>query len=180
MRQWSEVGVEGSVRSLFGKVAHPNGVIILVIDPGTGAAQFPHRLGTLPWGRRLVRGVSGPLSPGGSVGLVRGFASILLLLADRIIPPPPPRHFREASGTPLASSMGISCTSEVDPDSAGGIDGGGDAGAGTEDAVPGCPPGPGISAHQAHPHHFCRTNHKSGNQIAKFKQKDRAYREKLD
>ncbi|RZR74974.1 hypothetical protein BHM03_00046965 [Ensete ventricosum] len=85
----SEVGVEGSVGSLFGKVAHPDAVIISTIDPSTGAAQFPHRLGPLPWGRRLVQGVGEPFSPGGSVGLMRGFVSILLLLADRILPPPP-------------------------------------------------------------------------------------------
>ncbi|RWW18556.1 hypothetical protein GW17_00017459 [Ensete ventricosum] len=38
-------------------------------------------------GRRLVRGVGGPFSPGGSVDLVRGFASILLPLADKPSPP---------------------------------------------------------------------------------------------
>ncbi|RRT36853.1 hypothetical protein B296_00048499, partial [Ensete ventricosum] len=87
-------------------------------------------------GRRLVRGIDGPFSPGGSIGLVRGFTSILLLLADRISP----RRFREASGAPLASPMGISYTLETDPDSTGGIDRGGGVGAGTEGAVPGRPP----------------------------------------
>ncbi|RZR74899.1 hypothetical protein BHM03_00045717 [Ensete ventricosum] len=58
-------------------------------------------------------------------------------------------HFRETSSTPLASSMGISCTSEAYPYSMCGADRGSGAGTGTEDVVPGrpLPPNSGIVAH---------------------------------
>ncbi|RZS20766.1 hypothetical protein BHM03_00053320 [Ensete ventricosum] len=45
MRQRSKVGVEGSIRGLFRKVAHPDGMIVAAINPGLGTAQLPHRLG---------------------------------------------------------------------------------------------------------------------------------------